>query len=109
MQDPLIITFRHLESSEAVENQIRQRLSDLQKLYPRIVACEVVIEAPQKRKVTGREFKVHLKLSIPGPDINVTGEASRGEAAEDVNVAVREAFDAAERILMERKEKLAGH
>lgn len=108
MQDALSITFRHLDSSEAIENQVRQRFDDLEKIFPRIVSCDVVIEAPQKRMVSGREFKVHLKVSIPGPDINVTSEVQQGVASEDVNLAIHDAFDTAGRLLIERKQRMAG-
>ncbi len=108
MQNALTITFRHLDPSEAIETLVRQRFDDLEKLFPRIVSCGVVIEAPQKRKVSGREFKVHLKISIPGPDINVTSEGRDGVASENVNLAIHDAFDIAGRLLIERKQKMAG-
>jgi ribosome-associated translation inhibitor RaiA len=108
MQDSLTITFRHLDSSEAIESQVRQRFADLEKLFPRIVGCDVVIEAPQKRMASGREFKVHVKVSIPGPDINVTSDVQHGVASEDVSLAIHDAFETAGRLLIERKQKMAG-
>jgi ribosome-associated translation inhibitor RaiA len=109
MQTPLTVTFRNLEPSEAVEGHVRRRFADLGRLHPRIVDGDVVIEAPQKRKVTGRTFKVHVRIGIPGPDINVTRESGQGNPAEDVNLAVNDAFETAGRLLVERKREAAGH
>jgi len=109
MQAPLNVTFRNLDPSEAVESHVRRRFADLGKLHPRIVDGDVVIEAPQKRQVTGRPFKVHVRIGIPGPDINVTRESGDGDAARDVNLAINDAFETAGRLLVERKREAAGH
>jgi ribosomal subunit interface protein len=103
------ISFKNIAPSEAVESHVRRRLVDLEKRFARIVDCEVIIEAPQRRKQSGRQFKVHLKVGIPGPDIHVTRVVQQGAAAEDVNLAIHEAFDAAARLLIERKQKRTGH
>ena len=109
MQSPLTITFRNLAPSEAVEEHVRRRFADLEKVYPRIVGGEVVVEAPQKRKVTGRAFKVHVRVEVPGPDINVTRQIGQSGAAEDVSLAINEAFETTGRLLLERKREMAGH
>lgn len=109
MQTPLNVTFRNIEPSEAVEATVRRRFQDLGRLHPRIVDGDVTIEAPQKRKVSGRAFKVHLRVGVPGPDINVTRESEEGSAAENVNLAINDAFDTAGRLLVERKREAAGH
>lgn len=109
MQTPLTVTFRNLEPSETIEGHVRRRFADLGRLHPRIVDGDVTIEAPQKRKVTGRAFKVHVRIGIPGPDINVTRESGQGNAAEDVNLAINDAFETAGRLLVERKREAAGH
>ncbi len=109
MQTPLNVTFRNIEPSETVENHVRRRFADLGKLHPRIVDGDVTIEAPQKRQVSGRPFKVHLRIGIPGPDINVTRESGKGSAAEDINLALNDAFETAGRLLVEKKREAAGH
>mgnify|MGYP000938458999 CR=1 FL=1 len=109
MQNEPRIAFRNIDPSEAIESHVRRRIGELEKVYPRIVGCEVVIEAPQKKKVAGRSFKVHLKVEVPGPDIDVTRTVDHGEASENVAIAVHEAFDTAGRLLLERKREASGH
>jgi ribosome-associated translation inhibitor RaiA len=102
------ITFHNLGPSEAIESHVRRRLADLEKLFPRIIGSDVVIEAPQKRKLSGRAFKIHLKVAIPGPDIDVTRDIEQGAASDYVNLAIHDAFTAAGRILVERKREAVG-
>lgn len=109
MQSPLAISFRNLEPSEAIEEHVRRRFAELEKLHSRIVDGEVVIEAPQKQKMTGRTFKVHVRIGIPGPDINATRQVGQSGAADDITLAINQAFEAAGRQLIERKREMAGH
>lgn len=106
MQSPPNITFRHLERTPEVEEHIHRRIEELQKYHPRIVSCDVVIDAPQKTHITGREFKVHLTVHVPGPDIHVSRSLGRSEAAEDLNLAIHKVFDAARRELKEQERKM---
>ncbi len=109
MQSEPRIAFRNIEPSAAIEDHVRRRIGELEKIFPRIIGCEVVIEAPQRKKPGGRTFKVHLKVEVPGPDIDVTRSVDYGEASENVALAVHEAFDAAGRLLLERKRETSGH
>lgn len=109
MQTPLTVTFRNIEPSEAIETHVRRRFEDLGRLHPRIVDGDVTIEAPQRRQVSGRPFKVHLRVGIPGPDINVTRESGTGTAAADINLAVNDAFETAGRLLVEKRREAAGY
>ncbi|WP_193176691.1 HPF/RaiA family ribosome-associated protein [Oricola nitratireducens] len=106
MQRPASITFRNMDKSAVLETHVHKRIGELEKAHPHIVGCDVVIEAPQKKKVTGTEFAVRLTISVPGPDIHVERHVGRSGAAEDANLAIHEAFDAARRILKEQKRKM---
>lgn len=65
MSNGLSIAYRNLESSDAIEDHVRRRFSDLDKLEAKIESCHVVIEAGQ-RQTSGREFTVRLKIAVPG-------------------------------------------
>ena len=104
MSNGLSIAYRNLESSDAIEDHVRRRFSDLDKLEAKIESCHVVIEAGQ-RQTSGREFTVRLKIAVPGPDIEVERTVGRSEPAKDLNLAIHEAFEAARRIIVERKPK----
>jgi ribosome-associated translation inhibitor RaiA len=101
----LTIAYRNLDSSPAIEEQVASRFADLEKLGARIESCDVVIEASDRRQVSGREFTVRMKIAVPGPDIEVERRVGRSEPAADVAVAIRQAFDVARREILERKSR----
>jgi len=107
MQSPVTVTFRNLDPSAAVEADARARAADLEKFHPRIVGCDIVIEAPEKRKSSGRDITVRLKVSVPGPDVVVSRRVGVAKAGENVKLAVHEAFDAARRLLEDQVRQMS--
>lgn len=109
MQTPPNITYHNIDASPAIEDHVRRRIQELEARFDRIVGCDVVIDAPQKKKHSGRVFNVHLTVHIPGPDISASSTVAHGEASEDINLAIHQAFDAAARQLVEHKRQRSGH
>lgn len=66
MDVPLELAFHNLEASEAVEARVRERVAKLEKMFPRLVACRVVVEAPHKQHQKGNIFRVRIEMSVPG-------------------------------------------
>lgn len=108
MQIPLQITFKNMESSPAVEDAIRERAAKLEKIYPRITSCRVVIESPHRRHQKGKLFAVRVDMTVPGEEIVVSRDPGRNGAYEDVYVAIRDAFDAAKRELQDHARRFRG-
>lgn len=94
MQLPVQVTYRGMESSAALENAVRGKAAKLEQFHPRLTSCRVVIEQPAHHKTKGKEFVVRIDLTAPGGEIAVNRDH-----AEDVYVALRDAFDAARRKL----------
>ena len=99
MQVPLQITFRHMDSSEAVAARIRERVAELERFFDRIVSCRVVVECRHPRHQQGNLFRVRVDLKVPGREIVVGRDPVAHHAYEDVYIALRDAFDAARRLL----------
>ena len=99
MQLPLQITFRHMDPSPALEARIRQRAEELDQFFDRITSCRVVVECRHKRHQQGKLFEVRVDLTVPGREIVVGRDPGANHAHEDAHVAVRDAFDAARRLL----------
>jgi len=99
MQVPLQITFRHMDSSEAVAARIRGRAEELERFFDRIISCRVVIECQHPRRQQGNLFHVRVDLGVPGREIVVGRDPGAHHAHEDAHVAVRDAFDAVRRLL----------
>ncbi|MFI5367074.1 MAG: HPF/RaiA family ribosome-associated protein [Candidatus Binatia bacterium] len=108
MQMPLQITFRDMKSSAAVEDRIRQRAAEMDQFYDRIMRCHVVVHAPHRRHHQGKLYHVRIDLTVPGSELVVNREPTEHHAYEDVHVAVRDAFDAAERQLADYARRQRG-
>ena len=111
MQVPLEIRYHQLDSSEAITEEIHRRVAKLEKLYSRLVACRVSVEAPHRQHQTGNIYDVHIELSVPGRDIVVTNEPHRPKqryANPDLRTVLRDTFKAAERRLKEFSERQRG-
>jgi ribosomal subunit interface protein len=97
MQLPLQITFRHMESSPALEERIRERAEELERFFGRVMSCHVVVECRHPRRHQGNLFQVRIDLRVPGHEIVVGRDPGADHAHEDPYVALRDAFDAARR------------
>lgn len=109
MQTEPRISFRNIDPSPVIEDHIRRRIDELSRAHPRIIGCDVVVAAPQKAKKTGREFRIDLHIHVPGPDVHISRAYGRTRAADDVNLAIHRAFDAARRKLKEQQRVMSGH
>ena len=98
---PLQVTWRNVEPSDAVEADIRQKAEKLQRHHPQIVSWHAVVEAPHAHHHKGKLYRLHLDIAVPGKHISVTRDPSKHQAHEDLYVAVRDAFDAAQRQLQD--------
>ncbi|MBI3481128.1 MAG: ribosome-associated translation inhibitor RaiA [Nitrosomonadales bacterium] len=103
MRIPLQITVRGMEHSEALETHIRDKANKLDEFFDRIMSCRVVVEVPHKHHHQGKQFNVRLDIGVPGSEIVVNRDH-----AEDVYVALRDAFDAAKRKLEDYARKVRG-
>jgi ribosomal subunit interface protein len=99
MQHALRIAFRNMDASDALEERIRKRVTELEQLCDRIIACDVVVELDHRHLRQGKMFHARVDLTLPGRTIVVRREPADNHAHEDAHVAVRDAFDAARRQL----------
>lgn len=115
---PTQVTFRGLPHSDALDAEIRERVSWLEQFHAGIVRCRVLVEMPHRHRHGGRHFHVRVEVTVPGADpIVVSRQPSLHEGMKDVQeeahhkdseieaeqrygvVAVREAFTAMRRRL----------
>ena len=108
MQIPLELTFHNMDRSDAVEANVRERASKLERYFDRIIGCRVVVEAPHKHSHKGIVYEVRIDISVPGKEIVVNRSGAKNHAHEDVYVAVRDAFSAAARQLEDHARKTRG-
>ncbi len=99
MQRPLEVTFRGLDSSPAIEAKVHERAAKLEQFCDEIIGCRVMIEAPHRHHHKGNLYHVRIDLTLPGKEIVVTRDPKRHSAHEDPYIAIRDAFDGAQRRL----------
>lgn len=103
MQRPLQITIRDIPESEAIDAHIREKVEKLEQYYPHIVGCHVVVEMPHKHRHQGKLYNIRIEIKVPGGDVVINRDL-----AEDIYVALRDAFDAANRGLEDYGSKQRG-
>ena len=94
MQQDLKIRTRDADLDSREEGRVRKEARRLERVYDRIVDCEIHIQGPGSHHRQGGPHRVGVRIGVPGPDIVVSGKE-----APSLEGAIRRAFDAAQRQL----------
>lgn len=105
MQVPLKIDFHGMEPSPFIERRIEERVAKLLRFHERMIGCRVVVEAPHHRRRRGNLYEVHVAIQMPGTTLSINRHPGQDPTHTDVYVALRDAFDAAERRLDDHHRK----
>ncbi len=108
MDKPLEIRFHEVPKSEFIEQRIREKVADLEKIFPHINSVRVVVDRDSDRHHKGNDYRIRIFIHVPGKEIVVNHNQRSDPAREDFRFALREAFRAARRELEKHKEKLRG-
>ena len=103
MQVPLDITAQNLALPKSVEVLIRSSVDKLDQLHDGLVGCRVVVEGPSNHHRNGGPYRVRIHMTVPGKELAV----DRKEAPE-LKAAVRAAFEAARRQIVDHARVLKG-
>lgn len=104
----LQINFRDVPATDAIEAKVRERAARLERYHDHIIGCRVMIDAPHRRHHRGNLYHVSIDLTVPGGELVVTREPPEHHAHEDLYVAIRDAFDAAQRRLEDHARRQRG-
>jgi cold shock CspA family protein/ribosome-associated translation inhibitor RaiA len=99
MELPVQLTFRHMDPSTAVEARIQKEAAKLGRLCDHIISCQVIVEAPHEHQHKGKLYHIRIDLTVPDAQLSVSRERHDRQAHEDVYVAIRDTFSAAQRQL----------
>lgn len=103
------IRFRGMEPSASVEAAVRERIARLERFHKRITSCNVIVEAPHRHGRKGSIYHVRVDITVPGREIVVGREREENHAHEDVLVAIRDSFNAAQRRLEDVVREMSGY
>lgn len=88
-----------MDPSVSAEAKIRERIQHLERSHGRITSCHVKVEAPHRHGRHGKIFHVTVDVRVPSGEVAVSNAHELNHAHEDLMVAIRDSFDAAERKL----------
>jgi ribosomal subunit interface protein len=89
------ITLRGLDDVPGIEEKVLERVLRLERYSDEIQRCQVWVEAPHGHHRQGRLHEVRIRITVPDEELAVDDQPRE----EDVNVAIRNAFDAVRRQL----------
>jgi ribosome-associated translation inhibitor RaiA len=96
MDIPLEIHFHGIDKSKAVEDRVREKVAKLAKHFGRMTSCRVVLEAPHRNPQKAKVYQIKIEIGVPSRrPIVVSHEREGSHAAEELNLALRDAFEAA--------------
>lgn len=108
MQLPLQITFRGMPHSDSLDAHVRRRAHKLDRLYPRLTSCRVVVEVSHRHHRQGKKYRVSIDMTVPRAELAVSHAPQDERTLEDAHATVDQAFDEAERKLEDWAHRLRG-
>ena len=99
MANDFQIVFHNIDQSTSVSYAVNKRISKLQRFCSRILTGRVVLDSPHNNHYKGKVYSVGLEIHTPSKEIRVNQEQHDNHAHENLYVAIRDAFNAAERQL----------
>jgi sigma 54 modulation/S30EA-like ribosomal protein len=99
MQDPLRIAFRNMAAPFGADDLVRDGAAELARFVGPMVACNVVIEKRHRPLQRGNLFDVHIELILSDHRVVAHRRAPDDHAHEGLDVAIADAFGAAQRQL----------
>jgi cold shock CspA family protein/ribosome-associated translation inhibitor RaiA len=91
---PPQISFRDFEPSAGLRAFVEDQVAKLDRFYPAVMGCRVMLEVPHRRHREGNLYHVRIDCTVPGRELVVSRNPAEDEARADPYVAVVDAFDA---------------
>jgi len=99
MTNEIQVVFHNIDQSNAIMEAVNKKITKLERYCDQILAGRVVLDSPHNNHHKGKVYSVSLELRTPTKEIIVNQDQHDNHAHEDLYVAIRDAFNAAERQL----------
>jgi len=99
MSNEFQIVFHNIDQSDALTECVQKRIDKLRRFSSEIIGGRVVLDSPHNNLHKGKVYSVAIEIQTRGKPVVVTQEQHDNHAHEDLYVAIRDAFNAAERQL----------
>ncbi|MGE3075782.1 MAG: BCAM0308 family protein [Dehalococcoidia bacterium] len=100
---PVEVMTRDVHLTPDLQRYLGERIARLPEFFDRITSSRVIVGGETRHHREGGPFSVHIHIDVPQRVISVTRQKR-----EDLHVAIREAFDAAQRQLLAHARKTRG-
>ncbi len=98
MTTPVEVHFHGVEKSEAIEQRVREKVAKLEKHFGRMTSCRVGIEVPQRTAQQAQGLPDQDRDRRAAPQAHrghATSASAATTTAEELGLAIRDAFEAA--------------
>jgi ribosomal subunit interface protein len=99
MSNEFQIVFHNIDQSAALIENVNKRIEKLQRFTNDLIGGRVVLDSPHNNHHKGKVFSVAVEIHTASREVIVKQGQHDKPAHEDIYVAVRDAFNAAERQL----------
>lgn len=99
MTNEFQVVFHNIDQTNAIADAVQKRIQKLERYCDEIIAGRVVLDSPHNNHHKGKVYSVGLEIHTPSKEVRVNQEQHDNHAHEDLYVAIRDAFNAAERQL----------
>ena len=99
MTNEFQVVFHNIDQTDAIADAVQKRIQKLERYCDEIIAGRVVLDSPHNNHNKGKVYSVGLEIHTPIKEVRVNQEQHDNHAREDLYVAIRDAFNAAERQL----------
>lgn len=99
MSNEFQVVYHNIDQSEALTENVNKRIEKLQRYSHDIIGGRVVLDSPHNNHHKGKVFSVTVEIHTSGKEVIVRQGQHDKPSHEDIYVAVRDAFNVAERQL----------
>lgn len=97
MSNEFQVVFHNIDQSDALSESVQKRIDKLRRFSNDIIGGRVVLDSPHNNQHKGKVYSVAIEIHTSNKPVVVTQEQHDNHAHEDLYVAIRDAFNAAER------------
>jgi ribosomal subunit interface protein len=97
MTNEFQVVYHNIDQSEAISEAVQKRIGKLKRYCDHIINGRVVLDSPHNNHYKGKVYSVTLEIHTPELEVRVNQDQHDNHAHEDLYVAIRDAFNVAER------------
>ncbi|MBQ14389.1 MAG: ribosome-associated translation inhibitor RaiA [Gammaproteobacteria bacterium] len=99
MTNEFQIVFHNIDQTDALTEAVHKRINKLERYCDQIITGRVVLDSPHNNHHKGKVYSVGLEIHTPTKEVRVNQDQHDNRAHEDLYIAIRDAFNVAERQL----------